>query len=175
MERLKSKLIVILVAFALIYLAKPSRYVEVRDGKGNYLLLTQATKFDTLKYGFVHSSEHVPATAYFGYKSNKFIHLMTIFDSFGPGLPDMVPGDSFEIKKDSWIIYPKPNNREFRELRFVISPESKQYIKVGKNEVDFYKFMKRGETVVVRTRVTSLSMYLAKKYLTAQLHRRKTK
>ena len=175
MEKLKSRLIVILAAFVLIYLAKPSRYVEVRDGKGNYILLALATKFDTLKYGFVHSSEHVPATAYFGYKGDEFIHLKTVFNSFGPGLPDMVPGDSFEIKKDRWIIYPKPNNREFRELRFVISPESKQYVKVGKNEVDFYRFMKRGETVVVRTRVTSLSLYLTKKYLTAQLHRRKMK
>lgn len=175
MENFKNKIVIIVLAFIVIFLSKPTRFVEVKDSNGNYILLTQATKFDTLKYSFVHSSEHVPATAFFGYKGNEFIHLMTIFDSFGPGLPDMVPGDSFQIKKDKWIIYPKANNRVFKVLRFVISPESKQKIRVGRNEVDFYKFMKRGETVVVRTRVTSLSLYLTKKYFTSQLHRRNAK
>lgn len=175
MEYFKNKIVIIALAFVVIFLSKPTRFVEIKDGNGNYLLLTQATKFDTLKYSFVHSSEHVPATAFFGYKGNEFVHLMTIFDSFGPGLPDMVPGDSFLIKKNKWIIYPKANNRVFRELRFVISPESKQRISVGHNEVNFYKFMIRGETVEVRAKVTSLSMYLTKKYLTSQFHRRNAK
>ncbi len=175
MSRLKHRLPVIILAFIVIFLSKPTRYVEVRDENGDYILLTQATRFDTLKYSFEHSSEHVPATAFFGYYGNKFIHLKTEFNSFGPGLPDMVPGDSFEIKKDRWIIYPSEGNREYRILRFVVSPESKQVIEIGKNRVDLFRFMKRGERVVVKTRATSLSLYLTKKYLTAQFHRRQIK
>lgn len=98
------------------------RHLVVEDAATGRLLHREPVRpGDTFTLAYVHSSEHVPVRGLFRVEADgSFAVVETAFGGFGPGLPELRPGDDWLIR-DGMIVAREPGVR-MQELALRVSP-----------------------------------------------------
>ncbi len=98
------------------------RHLVVEDAATGRLLHREPVRpGDTFALAYVHSSEHVPVRGVFRVEADgSFTVVETAFGGFGPGLPELRPGDDWLVR-DGMIVARAPGVR-LQELTVRVSP-----------------------------------------------------
>lgn len=101
---------------------------------------------------YVHSSEHVRVRGVLRVGADGSLSVVeTSFAGFGPGLPELVPGDEWRIEEGMIVHRPPPQPMD--ELRVRVAPRTRHRLHMPSGaRLDLSALMGPGGTVVVHVR-----------------------
>ena len=124
----------------------------VVDSKANRVLLrTPVRPGDSFTLSYLHSVAKSRVTGTFEVTRDYEISVKeTTFGSFGPGLPDVRPGDDYEVK--GGVIRLKNLSQTFPELSFFVHPYTEHRLEIGGRTLDLSKEVEAGGRVSITLR-----------------------
>jgi len=124
----------------------------VFDAKANRALLrTPVRPGDSFTLSYLHSVAKSRVTGAFEVTTAYEISVReTTFGSFGPGLPDVRPGDDYEVKDG--VIRLKNLSQTFPELSFFVHPYTEHRLEIGGRTLDLSKEVEAGGRVAITVR-----------------------
>jgi hypothetical protein len=124
----------------------------VVDSKANRVLLrTPVRPGDSFTLSYLHSVAKSRVTGTFEVTRDYEISVKeTTFGSFGPGLPDVRPGDDYEVK--GGVIRLKNLSQTFPELSFFVHPYTEHRLDVRGRTLDLSKVVVAGTRVAITVR-----------------------
>lgn len=121
-------------------------------GNGRELYRENVVAGATFVLSYVHSSEHVPVRGTFRVEGNGRLTIVeTAFGGFGPGLPELGPGDDWHVE-DGMIVY-RPRQTSLSELVVRVAPETRhRFIGPDGRMIDLSAAVPPGAAVRIRVR-----------------------
>ncbi len=141
----------VLLAGAFYFLVLEQAEVVVIDWKANRVLLrARVHPGDRFTLSYVHSVSKSRVTGTFEVTPEYEISVReTTFGSFGPGLPDVRPGDDYEVK--GGLIRLKVN-QTIPGLLFAVYPYTEHRLEIGGRTLDLSKEVGGGGRVAITLR-----------------------
>ena len=141
----------VLLAGAFYFLVLEQAEVVVIDWKANRVLLrARVHPGDRFTLSYVHSVSKSRVTGTFEVTPEYEISVReTTFGSFGPGLPDVRPGDDYEVK--GGLIRLKVN-QTIPGLLFAVYPYTEHRLEIGGRTLDLSKEVGGGGRVSITLR-----------------------
>ncbi len=124
----------------------------VVDSKANRVLLrTPVRPGDSFTLSYLHSVAKSRVSGIFEVTPAYEISVReTTFGSFGPGLPDVRPGDDYEVK--GGVIRLKSLSQTFPELSFFVHPYTEHRLEIVGRTLDLSKEVEAGGRVAITVR-----------------------
>jgi hypothetical protein len=131
----------------------------VVDSKANRVLLrTPVRPGDSFTLSYLHSVAKSRVTGTFEVTRDYEISVKeTTFGSFGPGLPDVRPGDDYEVK--GGVIRLKNLSQTFPELSFFVHPYTEHRLEIRGRALDVSREVAAGTRVRVSVNAPRLARW----------------
>jgi hypothetical protein len=144
---------VLLLAGAFYFLVLEQAEVVVIDWKANRVLLrARVHPGDRFTLSYVHSVSKSRVTGTFEVSPAYEISVReTAFGSFGPGLPDVRPGDDYQVK-DGLIRLKVNQTIPGPGLVFAVYPYTEHRLEVGDRTLDLSREVEAGGRVAIAVR-----------------------
>ncbi len=137
---------VLLLAGALYF---DQAQLVVYDAKANRVLLRKRVRAgDSFTLSYLHSVAKSRVSGRFDVDARRgIVARETSFGSFGPGLPEVKPGDPYEVKEGMIRVQA---DQAVGELSFFVHPYTEHRLEIGATRLDLSRNLPPGSLVKVR-------------------------